>query len=68
MGHSGTFSVCLQGGSINYFIMLYYRLCVTILNSFDKQGADPLNAFGGIFRVPRGGNETYPSEIVNGGR
>jgi len=29
-----------------------------------EQGADVLEAFGGILAIPRGGNQTYPSELV----
>eukprot|EP00931_Biecheleriopsis_adriatica_P048949 TRINITY_DN28299_c0_g1_i1.p1 TRINITY_DN28299_c0_g1~~TRINITY_DN28299_c0_g1_i1.p1 ORF type:complete len:947 (-),score=155.49 TRINITY_DN28299_c0_g1_i1:5-2812(-) len=29
-----------------------------------EQGADVLEAFGGILQIPRGGNQTYPSELV----
>eukprot|EP01112_Ceratiomyxa_fruticulosa_P022069 TRINITY_DN7980_c1_g1_i1.p1 TRINITY_DN7980_c1_g1~~TRINITY_DN7980_c1_g1_i1.p1 ORF type:complete len:875 (+),score=198.67 TRINITY_DN7980_c1_g1_i1:181-2805(+) len=33
-----------------------------------EQGADPLEAFGGIFNIPRGGILTYPTDLVFGGR
>lgn len=31
-------------------------------------GADPLEAYGGIEGIPRGGDLTYPSELADGGR
>ncbi|CAE8711893.1 unnamed protein product [Polarella glacialis] len=33
-------------------------------SSSREQGADVLEAFGGILRIPRGGAQTYPSELV----
>eukprot|EP01111_Echinosteliopsis_oligospora_P017770 TRINITY_DN7825_c0_g1_i2.p1 TRINITY_DN7825_c0_g1~~TRINITY_DN7825_c0_g1_i2.p1 ORF type:complete len:706 (+),score=177.42 TRINITY_DN7825_c0_g1_i2:3-2120(+) len=32
-----------------------------------ETGADPIQAWGGIFEIPRADSSTYPSDIVNGG-
>eukprot|EP01116_Phalansterium_solitarium_P011095 TRINITY_DN26704_c0_g1_i1.p1 TRINITY_DN26704_c0_g1~~TRINITY_DN26704_c0_g1_i1.p1 ORF type:complete len:251 (-),score=73.08 TRINITY_DN26704_c0_g1_i1:89-784(-) len=33
-----------------------------------ERGGDPLEAFGGIWRIPRADSSTYPSDIINGAK
>jgi len=45
---------------------------ITVSNSFvigtRETGADPLNAYGGIFKINRADpSASYPSDLVNGG-